>query len=96
MYIEALENKDWEGVYNGVASPPATNAELTKKICKVLNRPQWLPNVPAFALRMAFGEMADVVLGSSYVENARLQKTGFTYQYPDLEPALKNLLTGKS
>ncbi len=92
LYIEAMENSAWQGVYNGVAALPATNKQLTKSICKVLNRPQWLPNVPEFALRTVFGEMADVVLGSSYVENTRLKDIGFTYKFPELEPALKNLL----
>lgn len=66
LYIEALENESWEGVYNGVAPQPVTNAALTKMICKALNRPQLLPSVPEFALRLVFGEMADVVLGSCY------------------------------
>jgi uncharacterized protein len=92
LYIEALENSQWEGTYNAVAPAPVTNATLTTLTCKVLNRPQWLPNVPEFALRMAFGDMADVVLGSCYVINDRLRATGFSYQYPDLEAALKNLL----
>lgn len=93
MYIEAIENESWEGAYNGVASPPVTNAELTSLICKVLNRPQILPSVPKFALRLAFGEMADVVLGSCYVDNTRIRTTRFTYQFPDLEEALRDLLS---
>lgn len=92
MYIEAIENESWEGVYNGVANQPVTNAELTSLICKVLNRPQLLPGVPKFALRLAFGEMADVVLGSSYVDNARIRTTDFTYNFPNLEGTLKDLL----
>ncbi len=96
LYIEALENESWEGVYNGVASPPVTNAGLTKLISKVLDRPQWIPKVPEFALDLAFGEMAEVVLGSSYVENTRLLTTDFTYEFPELEGALRDLLLKKS
>ena len=96
LYIEAIENKNWEGVYNGVAHPPVTNAELTKLISQVLDRPQWIPKVPEFALDLAFGEMAEVVLGSSYVENARLRTTDFEYKFPDLEGALRDLLLKKS
>lgn len=95
MYIEALENENWEGVYNAVASLPVTNADLTKRISKVLDRPQWIPKVPEFALDLAFGEMSEVVLGSSYVENTRLQTTDFTYQFPDLDGALQDLLGKK-
>ncbi len=95
LYIEALEKESWEGVYNGVATPPVTNAELTKLISHVLDRPQWIPKVPEFALDLAFGEMAEVVLGSSYVENTRLRTTDFKYQFPDLEGSLRDLLSKK-
>lgn len=90
MYIEALENERWQGAYNAVAAPPVTNEGLTKAICSVLHRPQWFPNVPAFALKLVFGEMAAVVLGGNYVVNARIaDETGFKYHYGDLESALR-------
>ncbi|GGH53451.1 NAD-dependent epimerase [Dyadobacter endophyticus] len=90
MYMEALENESWQGAYNAVAAPPVTNDGLTKAICKVLHRPQWLPNVPSFALKLVFGEMAAVILGGSYVVNERIEReTGFHYQYGELEDALK-------
>lgn len=93
LYMEALENDSWHGAYNAVATPPVTNEALTEAICKVLHRPQWLPNVPAFALKLVFGEMAAVILGGNYVKNERIQKeTGFKYQFPDLERALKSEL----
>lgn len=90
LYIEALENENWQGAYNAVAVPPVTNEELTNAICKVLHRPRWLPNVPAFALKLVFGEMAAVVLGGNYVVNERIEnETGFNYRYGDLESALQ-------
>ena len=90
LYIEALENENWQGAYNAVAAPPVTNEELTNAICKVLHRPRWLPNVPAFALKLVFGEMAAVVLGGNYVVNERIEnETGFNYRYGDLESALQ-------
>lgn len=94
LYIEALENESWQGPYNAVAAPPVTNEGLTKAICKALHRPQWFPNVPAFALKLAFGEMAAVVLGGNYVVNERIEnETAFEYQYADLESALQAELT---
>ncbi|PSL32486.1 TIGR01777 family oxidoreductase [Dyadobacter jiangsuensis] len=94
LYIQALENESWHGAYNAVAAPPVTNEALTKAICKALNRPQWLPNVPAFALKLAFGEMAAVVLGGNYVVNERIaDETGFVYRYGDLESALREELS---
>lgn len=94
MYIEAMENDLWQGAYNAVTESPVTNEELTKKICKVLGTPQWLPNVPAFALKLAFGEMSGVVLGSSYLVNQRVAtETGFRYEYPEIGAALQEVLT---
>jgi uncharacterized protein (TIGR01777 family) len=96
MYMEALENESWEGAYNAIAPGPITNEHLTKLICKALDRPQWLPNVPAFALRLAFGEMANVVLGSSYLINERIaRETSFTYQFTDPESAIRDALGKK-
>ena len=94
MYLEAMENRSWEGSYNAVTADPVTNQDLTTQICEVLHRPQWLPNVPSFALRMVFGEMANVVLGSNYVVNWRIAKeTDFTYQFPELRLALEQIFT---
>lgn len=93
MYIEALENDKWKGIYNAVAPSPVTNEELTRQIAKALKRPLWLPNVPSFALRMLFGQMADVILGSNYVSNQRIsQTTDFQYTFKSVEEALQNLL----
>ena len=94
MYIDAMNNDAWQGPYNAVAPGPVTNEKLTKQICKALGRPQWLPNVPSFALRLVFGEMANVDLGSNYVINKRIShETGFKYQFTDLEKALKDVFS---
>lgn len=92
LYIDCMEKDSWEGTYNAVAFPPATNEDFTKQICKALDKPQWLPNVPSFALRLVFGEMANVVLGSNYVINQRIKdETDFKYEFPDLLEALKDV-----
>lgn len=93
MYIEALENEKWSGIYNAVAPTPVTNEDLTSQIAKVLQRPLWLPNVPSFALKILFGQMADVVLGSNYVINHRIANTtDFTYAFESVSAALQDLL----
>jgi uncharacterized protein (TIGR01777 family) len=92
MYIRAMTDDSWHGAYNAVAAGPVTNEELTRQICEVLHKPQWLPNVPSFALRLAFGEMANVVLGSSYIVNKRIDtETDFTYQFGGLRKALEDV-----
>lgn len=93
LFIEAMKNEQWTGVYNGVAPQPVTNADLTRQIAKVLDKPQILPNIPAFVIKLMFGELAVTVLGGNYVLNRRLaEETSFRYQFPDLRKALENLL----
>ena len=93
MYIQAIENESWQGVYNAVAPDPVTNETLTKAIADVLHRPLLLPNMPAFAIKLLYGEMGIVVTGGNYVLNKRItDETDFRYQFADLTYALKNLL----
>jgi uncharacterized protein len=93
LFIAALQNEHWSGVYNGVAPGPVTNADLTRQIAQVLHRPQILPNVPSFVIKLMFGELAVTVLGGNYVLNKRLaDETDFQYSFPDLRKALEDLL----
>jgi uncharacterized protein (TIGR01777 family) len=80
------------GPVNFVAPTPVTNAEFTKTLGRVLSRPTFFP-VPAFAVRLAFGEMADaLLLASTKVSPAALQDQGFVFNWPALEPALRHIL----
>jgi uncharacterized protein (TIGR01777 family) len=80
------------GPVNAVAPAPVTNREFTKTLGRVLGRPTIAP-APAFALRLAFGEMADAaLLGSARVRPARLLDAGYRFRFEALEPALRHLL----
>ena len=93
LFIKSLTDKQMTGAYNAVAPNPVTNYDLTKISAQVLKRPFWFPNVPAFALKLVFGEMANVVLGGNYVLNQRIkQETDFDYKYVDVRKALEDLL----
>ena len=77
---------------NAVAPEPVTNAAFTKTLGRVLGRPTIAP-APAFALRLALGEMADAVpLSSTRVRPDRLQASGYRFRFPELEGALRHLL----
>ncbi|HEV8367852.1 MAG TPA: TIGR01777 family oxidoreductase [Pyrinomonadaceae bacterium] len=87
-----IENSSLKGPVNFVAPNPVTNAEFTKTLGDVLSRPTIFP-VPAFAARLAFGEMADaLLLASQKVAPTRLLENGFGFQYEELKPALKHIL----
>ncbi len=88
----AISNDTIRGAINAVAPNPVTNLEFTKTLGKVLSRPTIFP-LPAFAARLALGEMAnDLLLASARVQPARLQSSGFVFRYPELEAALRHVL----
>jgi uncharacterized protein len=84
------------GPVNAVAPTPVTNEEFTRALGRALRRPTPFP-MPAFAARLAFGEMADALLiGGLRVQPAELLQNGYVFRYPDLERALRDLLTEKA
>ncbi len=84
------------GAVNLTAPAPVRNAEFTSLVAATLHRPA-LFRVPAFALRLAFGSLADeALLSSQRVEPARLVAAGFPFRYPQLAPALTSLLGPKT
>lgn len=96
VFASAVDNAGFQGIINAVGPAPVTNAELTKAAAGVLKRPLWLPNVPPFVLRILVGEMAGMVLGGNKVSASRLQSVGFSYRFPELGKALKDLLAPAS
>jgi len=79
------------GAFNLTAPRPVTNRELTRTLARVLRRPGFLP-VPGIALRIAVGEMADSLLQGQRAVPSRLLEMGYVFRWPDLEPALRDLL----
>jgi uncharacterized protein (TIGR01777 family) len=87
-----IQNKDASGVFNLTSPNPATNAEFGKTLGKVMRRPYYMP-VPGFALRTMFGDVTTVVLDGQRVIPEHLQEIGFEFQFPELEPALRDTLS---
>src|SRR5437868_4126378 len=88
----AIENGAVRGAMNVVAPQPVQNAEFTKMLAKALRRPAFFP-VPAFALRLTLGEMADALLLSSQrVTPQVLEKLGYRFLHADLSAALNAVL----
>lgn len=91
LIIQALTQPDMEGVYNATSPKPVRMNDLSQTMGDVMNRPSWLP-VPAFALEALLGDGAIVVLEGQQVLPKRTLESGFKYQYPNLQPALKEIL----
>ena len=90
--LHALATDDLRGAVNVVAPTPVRNAEFARVLALVLRRPALVP-LPAFAARLAFGEMADaLLLASARVVPAKLQVSGYRFRFADLETALRHLL----
>lgn len=90
MYVDALNNEAYNGVYNAVADEPVTNEVFTKEVAKVMKKPMFMPNVPAFVLKLIFGEMASLLIGGNKVSSKKLHDTGFKFKFPKLKEALSD------
>lgn len=87
-----LYHQTLRGPINVVAPQPVTNEEFTKTLGRVLSRPTFMA-MPAFAARLAFGEMADeMMLSSTRVAGKVLSDAGFKFQYPEIEGAVRAML----
>lgn len=85
-----VENADAWGPFNLTSPNPKTNSDFGRTLARVMGRPHLIP-VPEFAMRAAFGEVSMVVLEGQRVIPRRLQELGFTFEYPQLEAALRHL-----
>lgn len=86
-----LEHPQGEGPFNLTSPDPVTNRQLSQLLARALHRPS-LFRAPRFALRTVLGEMSDTVLASQRVLPTRLSNLGFTWEYPELDRALHDLL----
>jgi len=91
LILHAAEREEVRGPLNATAPEPVTNEEFTQALGAVLRRPTLL-RIPAFALRLALGEAATVLLSSQRVYPVRALETGYRFLYPDLRPALAAIL----
>jgi uncharacterized protein len=89
-HCEALENNSFRGSYNLTAPNPTTNNGFTSALAQALHRPAILP-VPAFALKLLFGEGATILLDGQSVLPRRLMDAGFRFQFERIEDALADL-----
>lgn len=92
LYIQAIEDESMSGIYNAVTPNPVRSKEFAKTLADALDKPVMPVSVPAFALRLAFGEMADTILDSTLCSSEKIEAAGFEFRYPTLLEALKDLL----
>ncbi len=89
LYIRAIEQEQWKGVYNAVAPHPVTNRELVLELARARNRHCFIPvRVPSFILKLILGEMSVEVLKSATVSAEKIEASGYTFIYPDIRTAV--------
>lgn len=91
-FLRLLDNPAASGPINVVAPNPAANAQLSRALGHAIHRPAVMP-VPGFAVRALFGEMAVTVTGSQRVSAAKRESLGYTFRYPELDPALRGVVS---
>ncbi|NJL04033.1 MAG: TIGR01777 family protein [Chloroflexaceae bacterium] len=91
IILHALEHGQVQGAVNATAPAPQRNRDFMATLGKVLGSPAWLP-VPDFSLRLLLGEFADALVTGQRVLPRRIHDAGYTFQFPELEPALRDLL----
>lgn len=93
LYMQAIDNSECTGVFNGVAPRPVTNRILALELAKRLKGRYFVPvYVPSFLIRLIFGEMSIEVLKSVTVSAKKTRQSGFQFIYPSIETALAQLL----
>jgi uncharacterized protein (TIGR01777 family) len=96
LFVALLEDPKATGIYNGTAPNPVTMKELARALGRALHRPALFP-VPAPVLRVALGEVADVLLTGQKVIPRRALEMRFRFEHPDIDSALRDLVgTGET
>ncbi len=93
IFVHAIENENLNGSYNAVAPAPVSNKTLTLTLAKIMKGIFYIPSyVPKFVLKIMMGERSIEVLKSTNVSCEKIRNTGFTFLYPSIEVALRQLL----
>lgn len=87
-----LQNEKFNGIYNFVSPNPIQYIEWIRTIGKILNKP-FLLSIPDYLVKLAFGEQSSVLLSSQRVIPKRLIESGIVFKFPEIEGAMKSLLT---
>lgn len=92
IYFEAVENSNMHGSYNAAINDNTNNTIFSKTLAKIIGYSIWLPNVPSFLIKLAMGEMAKLILTGRRISSEKIEKTGFQFQFKNLETAMKDCL----
>jgi uncharacterized protein (TIGR01777 family) len=88
IYLKAIQSEEIRGPYNACVTDNTTNARFSKTLAGIYGYTMWMPKVPSFILKIFLGSMSAAILKGRRVSSEKIQKTGFEFQFTDLERAL--------
>ena len=91
IYVLALTDKQFSGAINAVAPMHISHKDFTLTIASILNKKIFLPNTPAFLIKLIFGNRSNLILNGSRISSNKIIELGYTFKFPKLEGALKNI-----
>lgn len=94
IYIKAIEDAQMQGAFNAVAPDQINNKEFTRSLARALQKPFWLPPIPALLMKLLFGEMSSLLLKGSRVSADKITQAGYSFRFPKLEEAFRDLYEG--
>jgi uncharacterized protein len=89
LYLAAVDDATWEGPINACAPEPATNRDFSRALGRALRRPAFAP-VPGFAVRLLYGDMAQIVTTGQRMVPTRALEHGYGFRHTDLDEALRD------
>lgn len=93
IYLKAIVDTEMQGAYNATITDNTTNATLSRILAHLYGYSIWLPNIPAFLIRLGLGEMSIAVLEGQRISSEKIQEAGFEFQYKDIEATLSTSMT---
>jgi uncharacterized protein len=91
LYVKSLEDETISGAFNGAAPESVTSREFMRKTAAALGKPFIPLTIPAFFLKIAFGEMASLLLEGSRISSEKIVNAGFIFRFPDLKTAFHDI-----
>ena len=88
MFLFAIENKNLKGAFNAVAPDYINNFEFMKTLASSLNKAFFMPNIPAFIIKLLYGEMSVILLEGSRISSEKIQSAGFDFKFKNVENVL--------
>lgn len=91
LYIYAIENENIEGAYNACNGDHITNLALTEALAEEFKKSLWMPHVPEFALKLLFGQMAEIILYGSRASAKKIKSAGFKFDFQNIHQTLYDI-----